>query len=444
MADANPVLERLMALVKSRASGAEARAQLTLGREANTRFAAGDITTAGDTDVNELALTLAFGKRHATATTTQTDSNALSALVDRTAAMAKLLPEDPEYVPVLGPQKYEPAANEFDEATATLPDEKRAEAARGAIAACDKQGVIGAGYYYTTGTEHWLATSAGLSARHRRTLASLTMTVRTPDGTGSGWAGAEEISARDIDAAALTRAAIDKAVRSRTPKTLPAGEYTVVLEPAAVGSLLGFLVEALDARQSDEGRSFFSKAGGGTKVSDTLFSKRISLVSNPQDPKTPGTPFDGDGTPLKSLQWIDKGVLRALRYSRYWAAKQGVAPTGSHSMHELSGGEASSVDDLIKNVKRGLLVTRFWYIRWLEPRELSVTGLTRDGVFLIENGAVTQPANNFRFNESPAKMLANCREMTRSTLRVPRGGGVMRVPALLADRFHMASVSQAV
>jgi predicted Zn-dependent protease len=121
-----------------------------------------------------------------------------------------------------------------------------------------------------------------------------------------------------------------------------------------------------------------------------------------------------------------------------------VAPTGAHSVHELSGGDAASVDDLVKNVKRGLLVTRFWYIRWLEPRELTVTGLTRDGVFLIENGAITQPANNFRFNESPVKMLANCREMTKSTVRVPRGGGVMRVPAILSDRFHMASVSQAV
>ena len=444
MADPNAVLERLLALVKSRAPGAEARAQLTLGREANTRFAAGDITTAGDTDVNNLSLTLAFGKRHATATTTQIDPGALAALVDRTASMAKLLPEDPEYVPVLGPQKYEPGPSEFDAGTAAFPAEKRAEAARGAIAACDKQSVIGAGYYYTTGLENWLATSAGLSAKHQSTLASLTMTVRTPDGTGSGWAGAEETSARDIDAPGLTRAAIDKAVRSRSPKKLAPGEYTVVLEPAAVGDLLNFLIQALDARQSDEGRSFFSKPGGGTKVGEALFAKRISLVSNPQDPKTPGTPFDGDGIPLKSLQWVDKGVLRALRYSRYWAAKQGVAPTGSHSMYELSGGEAPSVQDLVKNVKRGLLVTRFWYLRWLEPRELSVTGLTRDGVFLIENGAVTQPANNFRFNESPAAMLANCREMTKSTLRVPRGGGVLRVPALLTDRFHMASVSEAV
>jgi predicted Zn-dependent protease len=317
MADANAVLENLMSLVKSRAPGAEARAQLALGRESNTRFAAGDITTAGDTDVNELSLTLAFGKRHATATTTQSDPSALSALVDRTASMAKLLPEDPEYMAVLGPQSYVRGAGEFDDATATLPAEKRAEAARGTIAACDKQGVIGAGYYYSTAIESWLATSAGLRASHRRTLASLTMTVRTPDGTGSGWAGAEETSARNIDAAALTRAAIDKAVRSRAPKTLPAGEYTVVLEPAAVGSLLDFLVNALDARQSDEGRSFFSKPGGGTKVGEALVAKRISLSSNPQDAKTPGTPFDGDGTPLEAQQWIDKGVLRALRYSRY-------------------------------------------------------------------------------------------------------------------------------
>jgi predicted Zn-dependent protease len=429
--------------VKSRASGAEALIALSLGRESNTRFAAGDITTAGDTDVADISLTLAFGKRHASASTTQIDAAALAALVDRTAAMAKLLPEDPEYMPVLGPQTYGPGGNEFDEATASLPNDKRAEAARNAIAGCDAKGVIGAGFYYSSGSERLLATSAGLTAKHRRSIASLSMTVRTPDGTGSGWAGAEEVRARDIDAGAVTRVSVDKAVRSRAPKSLAPGDYTVVLEPAAVANLLGYFLEALDARQTDEGRSFFSKPGGKTKVGEPLFFKRLGLVSNPHDARTPGAAFDGDGTPLKSVSWIENGTLRALRYSRYWAEKKGVPPTGFHGTHELSGGEASSIDDLVKSVKRGLLVTRFWYIRWLEPRELSVTGLTRDGVFLIENGEVTQPVNNFRFNESPAKLFANCREMTKTTWRVP-SGDVVRVPALLADRFHMASVSQAV
>jgi len=443
MVDLNAVKDQLLALVKKRAAGAEASVALELGREANTRFAAGDITTAGDTDIASVALTLAFGKRHATSTTSQFDPGALESLVDRVSVMAKLLPEDAEYMPVLGPQTYGPGGNQFDEATASVSNEKRAAAAREAIAGCDAQNVIGAGFYHSSGHEWLFATSAGLTAKHRRTVASFTMTVRTPDGTGSGWAGSEETAAREVDAARVTRVAIDKAVRSRAPKTLAPGDYTVVLEPAAVSNLLDYFIQALDARTTDEGRSFFSKPGGKSKVGEQLFAKKISLVSNPHDPKTPGAAFDGEGVPLKSVSWVENGTLKALRYSRYWAAKQGVAATGGHSTFELSGGEASSVEELVKRVKRGLLVTRFWYIRWLEPRELSVTGLTRDGVFLIENGEVTRPVNNFRFNESPAKLFANCREMTRSTVRVP-SDSVVRVPAMLADHFHMASVSQAV
>jgi predicted Zn-dependent protease len=444
MPDLDVIAQQLISKVRAKSVSAEVRVNLSFGREGNTRYASGDITTAGDTDVAEVALTVALGKRHATATSSQSDPAALDALVGRTLAMAKLAPEDPENMPVLGPQHYGPGAPEWDDDTAALSHARRADDARAAIAACVAKNVIAAGFIAQSATESLLATSRGLEAKHRRTVASLTTTVRTPDGTGSGWGAAEETRSSGIDSGRVTALAIDKAVRSREPKPLAPGEYTVVLEPAAVGDLLVFLIDALDARGADEGRSFFSKKGGTTKLGERLFAKRVSLTSDPGNPGTPGAPFDGEGVPLGKVSWIENGMLRALRYSRYWAERKGATATGDHSTFELRGGEAADTAALVKNVKRGLLVTRFWYIRWLEPRELSVTGLTRDGVFMIENGAVTHPVNNFRFNDSPASVLANCVDATRTPERVPSYGGTVRVPALTSEHFHMASVSAAV
>ena len=151
----------------------------------------------------------------------------------------------------------------------------------------------------------------------------------------------------------------------------------------------------------------------------------------------------GEGLPLKRIAWVDRGVVASFAYSRYWAAKQGKQPTGKHASFLLRGGTAARTEDLLTGIKRGLLVTRFWYTRWLEPRAMSITGLTRDGVFLIEDGRVTAPVNNFRFNDSPANVLANCDAMKAATIRVP-DSDVWRVPAIRTHDFNMASVSAAV
>jgi predicted Zn-dependent protease len=237
---------------------------------------------------------------------------------------------------------------------------------------------------------------------------------------------------------------VDKAVQSASARAIDPGKYTVVLEPAAVANMLEFFVGALDARRADDGRSFFSKAAGATKLGEKLFPDAITFESDPMNPDTPSAPFDGDGLPLGRVAWVDKGVVSAFRYSRYWAAKQGKPPTGEHDCYLLRGGQAERQEDLYLGIKRGLLVTRFWYTRWLEPKAMSITGLTRDGVFLIEDGRVTGAVNNFRFNESPANVLASCDAMTKATIRVPTGGSVWRVPALRTHDFNMASVSAAV
>jgi predicted Zn-dependent protease len=237
------------------------------------------------------------------------------------------------------------------------------------------------------------------------------------------------------------RTAQDKALRSRKPTAIEPGRYTVILEPAAVTELLWYLVGAMDARSADEGRSFFSKPGGGTKLGETLFGPNITIRSSLGDATLPCAPFAHTGLPAEAVTWIDKGRVNALNYSRFWAQKQGRKPTAAANTMELLGGEAESTDALLKGVKRGLLVTRFWYTNLLTPETLLATGLTRDGVFLVENGEVTRPVTNFRWNESPLTMLKNADAMTKQTFRVD---GSTRVPALRTHDFHMASISDAV
>ena len=438
------IADRLLALAAK--AGAQATVNVREARTGNVRFAAGEITTAGEASSAETTLSMSFGARHATSSTNQVDEASLRALADRTAALARIAPEDPEFLPPLGPERYPESTHAWDEATSAIDPRWRASAARAAIARAEEKSLVAAGFVETMAVEATLATSAGLRADHRATLVRMTTTARTRDGKGSGWAGAEATRAADLDASALARVAADRAERSHDATKLDPGRYTVVLEPAAVADLLSFLMGALDARAADQGRSFFSRGSGGNRVGEALFDPRVILRSDPLDPGTPGCPFDGDGIPLSPRTWIDRGKLENLYYSRFWAKSAGRAPSGAYATWTLSSAApgAPSAAALAENVHRGLLVTRFWYTRWLDRKQVLVTGLTRDGVFLIEDGRITRPVNNFRFNDSPVKMLSRLVGMTAQTFCTPSGGAVVRVPIVCCDDFEMASVSDAV
>ena len=437
--EARALLAKVIALAK-KTPGADAIASLSSAHSGNTRFAVNEITSSGDIETQDLSVTIKLGKRSATATTNQLDDRSIADAVARAARMAKLSPENPESMPPLGKQTYKAAKASRDNATATLGPEPRAKAAGTAIASATSAKVTIAGFYDHSARSRALATSAGLSAFHTWTSAGFTCTARTTDATGSGWAGGSSHRAADFDASALAKIAVDKAVKSAKPTKLDPGRYTVVLEPAAVADLLGFLTGAFDARRADEGRSFFSKAGGGTRVGEKLFPDFITLRTDPTDPQLETTPFDAGGFPIAPTTWVDKGVVKALAYDRFWAQKQGKQPTGSPQGWILDGGKATR-EELIKGVKRGVLITRFWYLRWIDPQTILITGLTRDGVFLIENGEVTRPVNNFRFNESPVQMLGKCDALTPSVV-APQGR--IRVPALRTHEFNLASISEAV
>jgi len=438
------VAAQVVALIKQQAPEAEGRANVSFGRNNETRFAANEITTAGDVEVTRVAVTVARGKRHATASHNRLEPAALADLVKRASTMASLAPEDPEWMGVLGPQTIRAVSGAFDVPTFALSSEVRADAAKKVIAAADGKGVVAAGFYTAGGTTSALATTAGLVTSHSSTEASLTITARSPEGTGSGWSGAERVAASELDAAALASVAVDKAVRSQKPAAAEPKAYKVVLDPACVAEMLAFFIDALDCRRADEGRSFFSKKGGGTRLGEKMFANGITLKGDPFDPATPATPYDAEGMAMEPTTFVDNGTLKALYTSRFWAQKTGKDPRPRPTAVHLMGGEAKSVDQLVAMVDRGLYVTRFWYTRWLDPQTRTITGLTRDGVFLIEKGVIKGPVNNFRFNESPAAVLAKAKAWTQETARVPARGPVMRVPAILTEDFHMASVSAAV
>jgi predicted Zn-dependent protease len=319
------------------------------------------------------------------------------------------------------------------------------------VAVCEKKGVLGAGYVPKL---HWTdayANSEGLFAYYRYAEASFILTCRTPDGTGSGWAGTtglKDVTA--IDAAAITEVAADKALRSRKPRALEPGNYTVILEPRPAARFLSLMLFALNARAAEEGRSFMSAGEKGqTKIGQKVFGDNITIRSDVGNPVLRQTPIGPDGLAARPITWVDKGVVRNLFYDRYWAKKQGRAFTrASPGMSLAMDGGDGTLDQMIRSTRRGLLVSFFWYIRPVERMTLLNTGMTRDGLFLIEKGEIVGPAQNFRWNDGPARAFNNVTMLGRPVpMHVGEAydnPGTALVPPMKIEDFRMTSISPAV
>ncbi|MGI8547518.1 MAG: TldD/PmbA family protein [Gemmatimonadaceae bacterium] len=439
-ADAEALSKRVLAF----AHADETQVVINSDARANTRFAVNQVSTAGD-DVNTtITVRSAFGKRSASVTTNKTDDATLAAAVKSSEELARLSPEDPEYMPELGPQNYASAPNVPSVALPTPAD--RAAAVKAVTDRARAAGFIATGYIEAQVGTRAIANSRGLFGFDQTGGANMTATVRSSDGTGSGWGGANANAWAGIDADAIGATAAQKAATSRNPVAVEPGRYTVVLEPTAVGNLIQLIAFAAQARAADEGRSFFSKSGGGNKIGMKVVDERVTLVSDPGD--NLGASYDFDGLPTQKVIWINNGVLKNLNYDRYWAQKNSVQPTAApRSALRLSGGN-SSIPEMIANTERGILVTRFWYIRPVDPRTILYTGLTRDGTFLIENGKVTHAVKNFRYNESPIFMLNNIEAMG-TPVRVSASedsspGSAIIMPPLKVRDFTFTSLSDAV
>jgi predicted Zn-dependent protease len=445
-AAARQLSERVLGL--SKAEGCQVN--ISASANGNTRYARNDVTTSGDSDDATVTVTSRFGKRAASVGTNVLDDAGLARAVETSERLARLAPENPELMTLLPAQVYTDVPA-FSDGTAALDAVRRADAVRTATTTSNRSGLMAAGLVHRVAGASAVANSAGLFGYHAATTAVHTMTVRTPDGKGSGWAGtAHNDWARATSSAVLATRAVRKANGTRDPAVLQPGKYTVVLEPTAAGNLLSLLAFSLNARAADEGRSFFSKRGGGNRLGEKVVDERVRLLSDPMDADLLTSPFTGEGLPVGRTVWIENGVLKNLAYDRFWAEKQGVKPTPIAGGFRLeSDGAVATLEELIKGVERGLLVTRFWYIRAVDQRTLLYTGITRDGVFLIENGEVSNAVRNFRFNESPITMLNNLvavgrPERVSSSESGDVGGPAVVVPPLVVRDFSFTSVSEAV
>lgn len=429
------------------ATADETRVNLSAGWSGNTRFAGNEITTAGSTNDIRVTVTSTFGSRRASVTTNVLDDEALKRTVDQAQRLARLAPEDSEFLPAPGPQQYA-TVSAYAAATADLTPEARALAVDRVLAGVREAGAANgtrtddlfvAGFLdASAGVSSAVANSRGLFAYHPSTDVNLSVTVRTPDGTGSGYIaqGANDWAA--LDPTSMGRRAAQKGISSRDPQTLEPGRYTVILEPQAVSDFIPALRGALNARSADEGRSPFSVAGGGTRVGQKIADERVTILSDPTDPELLTAPFDNEGLPNSGATWIENGVLRNLAYTRWWAEQKGRQPNGGGGLKML--GTDRTLDDLIAGTQRGILVTRFWYIRSLEARTVTLTGLTRDGTFLVENGRITRPLKNFRWNDSPLLALNRIEDIGRAE-RVSSG---VVMPSLRIRDFNFTSLSDAV
>ena len=423
----------------------ETRVSINSSARADTRFALNQVTTSGENQDTSVTITTYVGNRAASVTTNRLDDASLAAAAKEAFEIAKLVPANPERMPELGAQTY-PVAKNRD---VTLPTAaERAMAAKKVTEAARAAELVATGFIECRTSASALANSRGLFAYDSTSAVSMTATVRSPDGTGSGWACSDGDTFGDIDAARVAAAAVDKAKSSRNPVAIEPGRYVTILEPTAVGNLVQLITGAMQARSADEGRSFFSKPGGGNKLGMKVVDERVTLVSDPADTASTAGGFDGDGQPAEKITWIENGVVKTLNYDRFWAQKQSVQPTRSGSRALRMSAGTTSTADMIKSTERGILVTRFWYIRGVDPRTILYTGLTRDGTFLIENGKVTHAVKNFRFNESPIFFLNNL-EMLGPSFRINASenlsaGGATYMPTIKVREFTFSSLSDAV
>ncbi|MET4107385.1 TldD/PmbA family protein [Hymenobacter sp. UYP22] len=437
--EAQGILQKVMSFSKAD----ECEATLNGQTGGNVRSARNAISTSGAVDNVSLTVESRFGKRSGVATCNQFDDATLRSCVQRAEEIARLAPESPEYMPLLGPQKYLASPQSFAKATADITPDYRATQVGASMKLCDEKKLTSAAFLNDGAGFVAKRNSKGLEAYQQTSGLEFSITVRTPDGTGSGYATADYNDASKFDARRLTQIAADKAAGSRNAQALEPGKYTVILEPAALvantdASLMQALMSALDARNADEGRSFLSKKGGGNRKGEKLFDERVTIYSDPLNPEIADLTFSGDGRPQQKMTWIEKGVVKNLYTSRYWAQKAGIPDIPRPGGWIMEGGTQSTAD-LIKGTQRGILVTRLWYIRPVDPQTLLYTGLTRDGTFYIENGKIKHPVKNFRFNESPIIMLNNL-EAIGKPVRV--GGNL--VPPLKIRDFTFTSLSDAV
>jgi len=368
-------------------------------------------------------------------------------MVERAEAIARTAPVDREYMPTLGKQTYKPV-NSYFKATENLSLTDRAKQIGDVISRCEKNNVIGAGFHSAGAQASGSATKNGNFEYEVSTGVGLSVTSRTQDGQSSGYFLRSQNDIARLDTKRIATESIRKCLEGRNARTIDPGTYTVILEPQAVADLIGNFAGTFNARGAEEGRSVLSLPGGKTRLGEKMFDEMVRIYSDPWHPELPGSQSAQGGIPSQRVTLVEKGVVETLTYNRFWAEQKGKEPTpGPVNMILESTAGTQTIEEMIRSTVKGILVGRFWYIRGTDARTASSTGLTRDGVWMIENGKIAYPVRNFRFNQSMTKMLGpgNVLAMSKpERVGAGEGGGGSLLPAIKVKEFNFTSQSEAV
>ena len=436
--------DQVLSLVESVIQKSEAEGvfvSLSTGEEALSRYSENQISQNISRNRFNLTITSYFGRRSASASTTEIDPEAIAQTIHRSEELARIAPEDPEWVPLLEPQDYEQRTPAFDPETAALSPLARGEIVQRVCGLSAKAGVEGSGTFSTEAFLRVVGNSRGLRACDRGTQADFSFTARIED--GSSWSQRTGFAVDQLPIESLTEQLIERALASRHPRPVNPGKYPVVFDGAAFADLLSWVIWNLDARAADEGRSFMSRideAGKpvGNRLGEPMFSPLVQVQRQPAHPLLQlGTCF-ADGLSNHYREVIKDGVPQTLSYSRYWAQQQGKEPTGAMFPIVMSGSN-QSLADLIAQTEQGILVSRAWYVRYVNPRTLEVTGMTRDGTFWIEEGQIAYPIKNLRFNQSLPEMLREIDAL--SSVQRFRSSVV---PGVRVKAFNFSSVTDSI
>ena len=437
------ITERVLRLART-AGVAETEVHVDEVIDAVTRFANNAIHQHVAEHGMTVSLRVVADGRTARVTTNRTDEDSLRHAVASAASLASSRPRDPGLLPMPAKQKYR-SVRRYIPATAALTAETRARAVKSACSLAERKGQVAAGIFSSGQSQSVLANSRGLIAAYRQTQAEFSVTLQR--GSATSWAKANAADYRFFDPQALSAVAGENAERAQNPVELAPGRYTVILEPAAVLDLVGFLFYDFSATALADQRSCFSG-----RLGEPLLGKNITITDDVYHPEQLGAPFDGEGIPRQRVTLVDNGVPRNLVYSRRSAKKAGLRPTGhgfalpneygEAPMNLVVAGGKTSVEEMIATTDRGLLVTRLWYIREVDPYEKIMTGMTRDGLYLVEKGKIKQAVRNFRFNQSILQMLQNVEALGPSHRSTAEESFEMVVPPMKIREFHFSEITK--
>jgi len=441
--DLRRIVENVLRLAKLAGAG-ETEVHIDETTDALTRFANNGIHQ----NVAEQGLTIsirtATDGRTARATTNRTDEDSLRGAIEASLSLAHSQPRDPRLLPMPGRQRYR-SVSRFVAQTAALTPEERARAVRRVCDLAGRRGQVAAGIFASGQMQTAMGNSRGLFAAYRQTRAEFSVTMQEEGATS--WAKANSASVAGFNSLELAQRARDKAHRSTGPRELEPGRYTVILEPAAVLDLVGFLFYDFAATALEDKRSCLNG-----RMGKRVFGKNITILDDVYNPLQLGAPFDGEGLPRQRVLLVDSGVPKNLVYSRYAARRARKKPTGhgcplpneygEAPMNLVFSGDKADLDHMIGSTERGLLVTRLWYIREVDPYEKVLTGMTRDGLFLVEKGRVTTAVRNFRFNQSILEMLRNVELLGPAVRATGEEAFEMVVPAMKIGDFRFTEVTK--